>query len=908
MTVRNWIGTVSAEWTDDANWTPTGAPVAGDTAIIGSGLTPGSDFVVLDTVSPAANVTIQLGVDGGTDSATLDLDNSNLLKSVDIVTRGYAGDLSTPPGQTILARDSNLLNGFLESAAIGEELDIVIGTTSNPGTFTVSTTATMLDGPESGTRLLGDTFINQGVMVIEGGLHIDNADFDLSDAGQVIIQQGGTVTADIGADVTTLAGATGSFDLADGSATLVIDDLADFNAPVKVAVAGARLEFATLAANGVSYGDGILTLLEDGTAVGSISVNDPDGGGAADFSIQTPALPGAPTVVTYDPVAPALELSTMPVPAVVAPGGTLSATALLEQAFGTIPAAWTNYRLNFSSAADLARDDFSYWNLDDKQISQWSVPNDTDISASQLNDIDFLGGNEIGPLVSYTVPITSSGSTTAYASYTVQTADPSVVSPTIYSGHVTPNDIVQSAIRLDEAYGGTYNNNDCGFIADAVAGDAGAGFPQNDVFSDEQGGGFWRVVYSGADQVDPVQNWSTLVQPGDIVKMAWLDGGGHHVTTVVGTLTSGGLLPVFDNGDNDTIHIHDVDYWKGTDPASIIIFRLDPNQQYLIQGTDQGEFIQGSPYDNLIQPGLGADTIAAGASNSEMQGAAADLNGDTVNDFHTGDWFDLTDLDPSTATASYDATTGMLAVASSGSTVATINLPTSLLNNFAVLPDGSGGTQITDVACFAAGTRIRTPNGDVAAERLCPGDEVLTITGAARRITWVGHRRVDCRRHPNPKSVWPVRIRADAFAPGVPQRDLRLSPDHAIFAEGVLIPVKVLIDGDAVRQIRAPSIRYVHIETESHDVILAENLPCETFLDTGMRDCFDNGGNVVRLFPDFSPPDSTTILAWETRGHARLCLTGSEVARVPAHLARRSADCARDTSSPHPTYLTLPRG
>ena len=211
MTVRNWIGTVSAEWTDDANWTPTGAPVAGDTAIIGSGLTPGSDFVVLDTVSPAANVTIQLGVDGGTNSATLDLDNSNLLKSVDIVTRGYAGDLSTPPGQTILARDSNLLNGFLESAAIGEELDIVIGTTSNPGTFTVSTTATMLDGPESGTRLLGDTFINQGVMVIEGGLHIDNADFDLSDAGQVIIQQGGTVTADIGADVTTLAGATGSF-------------------------------------------------------------------------------------------------------------------------------------------------------------------------------------------------------------------------------------------------------------------------------------------------------------------------------------------------------------------------------------------------------------------------------------------------------------------------------------------------------------------------------------------------------------------------------------------------------------------------------------------------------------------------------------------------------------------------
>ncbi len=265
MTTRYWTGSASAEWTNDANWTPTGAPMAGDTAIIGSGLTPGSDFVVLDTVSPAANVTIQLGIDGGTNSATLDLDNSNILKSVDIVTRGNAGDLPIPPGQTILARDANLLNGFLESAAFGEELSIVIGTTSNPGTFTVSSTATMLDGPESGTRILGDEFVNEGVMVVEGGLHIDNADFELSGAGQVIIQQGGTVTADVGAAIGNLDGAAGAFNLADGSATLVIDDLADFDASVKVQVSGARIEFGTLAANGVSYADGTLTLLEDGT-------------------------------------------------------------------------------------------------------------------------------------------------------------------------------------------------------------------------------------------------------------------------------------------------------------------------------------------------------------------------------------------------------------------------------------------------------------------------------------------------------------------------------------------------------------------------------------------------------------------------------------------------------------------
>jgi hypothetical protein len=91
------------------------------------------------------------------------------------------------------------------------------------------------------------------------------------------------------------------------------------------------------------------------------------------------------------------------------------------------------------------------------------------------------------------------------------------------------------------------------------------------------------------------------------------------------------------------------------------------------------------------------------------------------------------------------------------------------------------------VACFAARTRIATPDGEMAVQRLRVGDLVRTLEGRSAPIHWIGQRRVDCRRHPKPESVWPVRVTAHSFARGLPRRDLLLSPDHAVYAEGVLI-------------------------------------------------------------------------------------------------------------------------
>ncbi|MBV8459249.1 MAG: Hint domain-containing protein [Acetobacteraceae bacterium] len=203
--------------------------------------------------------------------------------------------------------------------------------------------------------------------------------------------------------------------------------------------------------------------------------------------------------------------------------------------------------------------------------------------------------------------------------------------------------------------------------------------------------------------------------------------------------------------------------------------------------------------------------------------------------------------------------------------------PTELSELETVNADGGLGA----VPCFAEGTLIRTTRGDVPVEELREGDLIPTeFGGAAAPVVWIGRRTVDCARHPEPRKVWPVRVRAGAFGPGRPARDLWLSPDHAVFFEGVLIPVKYLINGAAIAQVQVDRVTYYHVELPRHDVILAEGLPTESFLDTGGKCMFENGGAPMGLHPDFA------ILRWEAEGCAPLVVTGPEVVAARRRLAR----------------------
>ena len=140
------------------------------------------------------------------------------------------------------------------------------------------------------------------------------------------------------------------------------------------------------------------------------------------------------------------------------------------------------------------------------------------------------------------------------------------------------------------------------------------------------------------------------------------------------------------------------------------------------------------------------------------------------------------------------------------------------------------------VPCFVAGARIATPEGDAAIETLRVGNVVLTASGEQKPTVWIGHSRVDCRRYPRPEEVIPVRVRAGAFAPGLPARDLVLSPGHAVFAEGVLVPIGRLVNGISIAcEEHVAEVTYYHLELPEHGVVLAEGLPVESYLDDRNR-------------------------------------------------------------------------
>ena len=253
--------------------------------------------------------------------------------------------------------------------------------------------------------------------------------------------------------------------------------------------------------------------------------------------------------------------------------------------------------------------------------------------------------------------------------------------------------------------------------------------------------------------------------------------------------------------------------------------------------------------------------------------------GVTISGLTAGDQIQIPGL-PAGAVRNYSSSTGVLTIKSSALPNASILGTVAFAGpNFpAPAVVANGVTQ-----CFAAGTQIATPAGRRPVESLTPGGCVVLADGGTGTIQWAGHRAIDIARHPEPGKVRPYRVAAHAFGRGTPRRDLFLSPDHAIFADGVLIPVKFLDNGTTIRQIAVRAVVYYHFELQEHAVVLAEGLPVESLLAGAVKTRFSAGSGVTELHPDFS------AVNWEAMGCAPLVVVGPKLDAVRRDLDRHAA-------------------
>ena len=198
----------------------------------------------------------------------------------------------------------------------------------------------------------------------------------------------------------------------------------------------------------------------------------------------------------------------------------------------------------------------------------------------------------------------------------------------------------------------------------------------------------------------------------------------------------------------------------------------------------------------------------------------------------------------------------VLSVTSAGTVVYTEQLVgdyTGITFETSLDPLNGTGTQITaeETPCYCRGTLIRTDRGEVAVEDLRIGDRLVTLSGAARPIRWIGRRSYSGRFASGNRKVLPILFRPGALADGAPRRDLFVSPQHAMFVDDVLIPASALVNGSSIVQLEAvDAVEYFHLELDTHDVILAEGAAAESFVDDDSRGIFQNAAEYRLLYPD----------------------------------------------------------
>ena len=280
--------------------------------------------------------------------------------------------------------------------------------------------------------------------------------------------------------------------------------------------------------------------------------------------------------------------------------------------------------------------------------------------------------------------------------------------------------------------------------------------------------------------------------------------------------------------------------------------------------------------------GLGTQDSTAGAGGTLDDGQAAGLGS---NAFSSTETFTV-----GADTLQYSGTVTIDGIDYPAFTV--IAGPNTGLNALAVegvaLPNILPAGQITAgafVTCFAAGTEIATADGFALVEDLKAGDMVRTHDGRDVAVKWVGRQTVATRFMPAERSR-PVLFAAGSLGGGLPTSDLTVTADHGMLLGDTMCHAGALVNGTTITRLPLEQMgeRYTvyHVETDAHEVILANGAASETFIDNVSRRVFDNFAEFEALYGDVAEMEALeyprAMSARQVPGAIKASLAGVKVA------------------------------
>lgn len=283
-----------------------------------------------------------------------------------------------------------------------------------------------------------------------------------------------------------------------------------------------------------------------------------------------------------------------------------------------------------------------------------------------------------------------------------------------------------------------------------------------------------------------------------------------------------------------------------------------------LDGGDGDDTVRGGGGSDTVLGGIGADSLFGNAGADSLDGGAGNdtLDGGAAADTLTGgDGFDvfIADGTADTITDFNFATGGVLAdgdstnndfVDLSGFYTALNDLRDDVEDG--VLDDagglvitGAGRADLTSdntgVVCFTQGTQITTVTGPKAVERLRIGDQVITADRGPQAVRWISRLRLGVRDLIARPHLSPILIRKNAIAPGRPDRDTRVSPQHRMLvptgaacaafdrAELLVAAIKLVNGTTIVQERKAPGVTYVHFLCDRHEIVMSNGTWSESF-------------------------------------------------------------------------------